>query len=483
VGATIGRPWLTSLAAGEHGDAPAWLRAAGTPPTTPAAEAALPSEPAPEAIIDMPKAEPVEVAAQVPEPTEAQEATVDLQPDATAQAQAAAPDTASSQAVTGRDVRRVGQARGLRDALLKAGTRALDADALVLALNKFVDFRHAQPDHELEFDRDTAGRLQRFEYRASVTERFQASRQADGSFKGSRVDVPIERRRIARGGYVSDSLGQALEALGLKNNLAGLFVEAFEGKINFKKHAREGDSFKLIVEEQYVDGQLLGYGKVQAVEYKGSRAGESRAFWFDTEGGGDFYDESGRGLHGGWLRTPVRYDHISSPFDLRRRHPILKRIMPHEGIDYAASPGTTVWAAADGVVTFVGPRGANGNLIALQHAGGYETFYAHLSRIARGVVRGAHVHQRQPIGAVGSTGRSTGPHLHFGLKRNGKFIDPAKQLNGPGKPLPDALLTKFKHLANALKHELAQIGLAPAPAPIGHAAEGGEELHEDAIDL
>src|SRR5690606_38346184 len=105
------------------------------------------------------------------------------------------------------------------------------------------------------------------------TERVQAVRQEDGTFRGSRVDVPLERERLARGGYISDSLGRALDALGLRNSLAGLFVEAFEGKIDFKKEAREGDSFKLIVEEQYVEGELLRYGRPHAIEYRGARTG------------------------------------------------------------------------------------------------------------------------------------------------------------------------------------------------------------------
>ena len=496
--ATVGRPWLTSLMPGRDAEAEgAWGQqgtAAPPPPLEEAQPTAAPQpDQPPQAEEDGPllAAPPSDESAIVPsvadapfQPSELVGAADVASDGLGVSAAAVAPNERGIPGIPGaREVRRIGKARGFRDALVKAGVNSADADALVTALDKLVDFRHAQPEHELVLERDSAGRLQAFEYRASVTERFSATRQANQGWKGAQINVPVEHRRIARGGYVSDSLGRALDALGLKNSLAGLFVEAFEGKIDFKKHAREGDSFKLIVEEQYVDGQLLGYGKVQALEYRGARVGEARAFWFDTDKGGDFYDENGRGLHGGWLRTPVRYDHISSPFNLRRKHPILKRIMPHEGIDYAASPGTTVWAAADGVATFVGPRGANGNLIALEHAGGYETFYAHLSRISRGIVRGAHVRQRQAIGAVGSTGRSTGPHLHFALKRRGRFVDPGTQLNGPGKPLPEALQTKFKRLASQLKHELGAIRLAAAPAPADKGTKVDDEFHDESLDL
>jgi murein DD-endopeptidase MepM/ murein hydrolase activator NlpD len=393
-------------------------------------------------------------------------------------------DTVNGSTGLARVVKRFGKARGFRDALVKAGASAAEADALILSLGKLVDFRLGQPEHELIFERDARGVLQRFEYRAGVLDRYEAEREPDGVFTASRVEVKVERRRINKGGYVSDSLGRALEALGLKANLAGVFVEAFEGKIDFKKDVREGDSFRVILEEEYVEGQLLSHGKVQAIQFTGARAGDVRAFWFEPQGeSGDFYDENGRALHGGWLRTPLRYDHISSAYNLRRKHPILKRIVPHHGIDYAAAPGTTVWAAADGVVTFAGPRGANGNLISLEHSGGYETLYAHLLRLARGMTKGVRVKQRQPIGQVGSTGRSTGPHLHFALKHKGRFLDPATQLNGPGKLLPDSQLGKFKRAIGQLKRELDRIPLAAAPAPADEPEAPETYVEDETIDL
>lgn len=492
---TLGRPWLSALvnrAQPSLADAP-WpgeRAAAGAviapPVCEPAganagsgaehAQAAAPAVNAVNAVGALPDALP---SLANPAPPD------DSEPAPHAQATPASVFSAEpATPVAGRSVRRFGQALGFRSALLAAGIAPSDANGLVAALNKLVDFRRARPEHELILEHDAAGRLQAFEYRASVTERYRAERKEPSGFKAARVKVDIERRRIAKGGYLADSLGHALDALGIKSSVAGMFVEAFEGKIDFKKQARQGDSFRVLIDEEYVEGQSLGYGRVHALEYTSARAGQLTAYWFETEPGyGDFYDENGRALHGGWLRTPLRYDHISSRYNLRRRHPILKRIMPHEGIDYSAAPGTPVWSAADGVVTFVGQRGPNGNLVAIQHSGGYESFYAHLLRASHGIARGVHVRQRQTIGAVGSTGRSTGPHLHFALKRHGQLIDPATQLNGPGKPLPDALLPKFKHSATQLKRELAAIALAAAPAPSVNAGDASEDFHEDAIDL
>lgn len=362
-----------------------------------------------------------------------------------------------------RTVHRFGSARAFRSALIAASLTGDEADAVIAALEDVMDFRRCRPEHELVVERGGDGSLRRFEYRASVTQIYEAVRDGEGKLVGRQVEVPVERIRLRRGGTIRRSLGTALERAGLGRSLVGVFVEVFERNVSFATDTRTGDTFRIIVDEERIGGEFLRYGTVHAIEVRGQRLGEHQAFWFaPREDLADFYDATGRAVHGGWLRTPLRYDHISSPFDPRRRHPILRRIMPHNGVDYAAPTGTPVWAAADGVVTFVGERGANGNLVSLRHDNGYETFYAHLSRFAPGLEVGQRVRQRQPIGYVGSTGRSTGPHLHFGLKRNGRFIDPQAELNGPGRMMPAAYLPRFRREVRALQAELARIPVEPA---------------------
>ncbi|MGE0787144.1 MAG: M23 family metallopeptidase [Sandaracinaceae bacterium] len=379
-----------------------------------------------------------------------------------------------------RVVARFGAARGFRPALVGAGCTGAEADALVSALDGVMDFRRCRPTDELTVERDADGRLERFEYRASSTQIYEVNRDAAGALHGRQIEVPIERIRIRRGGTVQASLGAALERAGLGRTLVGTFVEAFEREVNFSTDTRAGDTFRIIVDEERVEGQLLRYGTVHAIEVRGQRLGERRAFWYELrEGRGEFYDASGRALHGGWLRTPLRYDHISSPFDPRRMHPILRRIVPHNGIDYAAGSGTPVWAAADGVVTSVGPRGPNGNLVTLRHDGGFESAYAHLSRFAPGLAMNQAVEQRQLIGYVGTTGRSTGPHLHFGLKHHGRWVDPSVELNGPGRMMPARSLGAYRQRARDLTEELAAI---PVTAPAGAAAEALEPRDPPAGD-
>ncbi|HJL19453.1 MAG TPA: peptidoglycan DD-metalloendopeptidase family protein [Sandaracinaceae bacterium LLY-WYZ-13_1] len=376
-----------------------------------------------------------------------------------------------------RVVRRFGESPGFRAALVNAGCEPTEADALISALEEVMDFRRCRPEHELVFERGEDGRLRRFEYRASTTQIYEATRDDEGTLVGGQVEVPIERVRIARGGTVRSSLGTALERAGLGRQLVGTFVEVFQRHVNFNTDTRAGDTFRILVDEERIGGEFLRYGRIHAVEVRGQRIGEHQAFWYEPrEDLADFYDETGRGVHGGWLRTPLRYDHISSPYDPRRMHPILRRIVPHNGVDYAAGSGTPVWAAADGTVTFIGPRGANGNLISLRHENGYETHYAHLLRFASGLERGDRVEQRQVIGYVGSTGRSTGPHLHFGLKHHGRYVDPQEELNGPGRMMPAAFRGRYRRHVRRLQAELAEIPVT------GGEADAEADADDDAID-
>lgn len=374
-----------------------------------------------------------------------------------------------------RVTRRFGESPGFRPALVAAGCTGAEADELISALDDVMDFRRCRPTHEMVIERDADGHLERFEYRANTTQIYQARRDGEGTLVGSEVEVPIEIVRIQRGGTIRASLGAALEQAQLGRQLVGTFVETFEREVNFSTQTRAGDTFRVIVDEERVGGVFLRYGTVHALEVRGARVGEHQAFWYEARAGsGDFHDASGRAVHGGWLRTPLHYDHISSQFDPRRMHPILRRIVPHNGVDYSAGTGTRVWAAADGSVTFIGERGANGNLVSLRHENGFETHYAHLSRFAAGLHNGDPVTQRQLIGYVGSTGRSTGPHLHFGLKRHNRFIDPLSELNGPGRMLPGNHLGRYRGLVRELQRELASIPIAAEPGAEGPAEPPAE---------
>lgn len=370
-----------------------------------------------------------------------------------------------TEGATTRTTSRFGNSPAFRSALTNAGLSGAEAAALEQALNGVLDFRRCRPEHQLVVERDASRKLLRFEYRSGVTDYVAVTRDANGALRGHRVHVPVERVRLVRAGRVQGSLGDSLEAAGLGSSLVSAFVEAFQGRADFNSDTRTGDVFRVVVDEERIHGQFLRYAKPVGLIYDGGGTGHLEAYYFEAPGmRGQYYDVEGRELHGGWLVTPCRYDHLSSPFNPRRLHPILRRIQPHNGVDFSAQTGTPVWAAAAGTVTWAGPKGPNGNLVAITHGGGYQSFYAHLHRIQPGITRGVHVNQRQLIGQVGTTGRSTGPHLHFGLKHGSQFVDPMGVLNGPGRMLPAPQLAHFRRTQRAAQREMLAAALGPVPA-------------------
>jgi murein DD-endopeptidase MepM/ murein hydrolase activator NlpD len=374
-----------------------------------------------------------------------------------------------------------GTVPSFRGALLEAGLEPEECSEIEHALQHIVDFRRCRPEHKLIVERDENAALRHFEYHPSATEFVEVTRGEDGIFRAEQIRVKVERTPIARAASVETSIGDGLAGLGLPAGLATFFVEAFEGRVNFALQARKGDVFRIIVDEERVDGELLRYGRVHALEYDGQKTGKLQAFYYEAGNAtGQFYDDTGRAMVGGWLRTPLRYDRISSRFNPRRFHPILKRVMPHLGVDYAAATGTPVWAAAEGRVTFSGRKGANGNLVVIRHSGGFETAYAHLHRIKGGIHPGKHVKQRELIGFVGSTGRSTGPHLHFGLKKYSRYIDPLSELNGPGLRMPARDLPSYKTTMAEWQAQLG--GISDAPVIVAGADEPLVEQVDEIMD-
>jgi murein DD-endopeptidase MepM/ murein hydrolase activator NlpD len=198
--------------------------------------------------------------------------------------------------------------------------------------------------------------------------------------------------------------------------------------VNFYTDTQPGDHWKVVVEKQLLGGKYYKYGRVLAAEY-GGRVGTFRAFYYFAPAGaaaGKYYDERGQAISKTMLKTPLRFVRISSKFDRRRFHPILHVERAHLGIDYAAPVGTPVWASASGRVVEAGMKRGSGNTVVLAHTNGLSTRYYHLSRFARGLHAGLGVRQKDVIGYVGTTGLSTGPHLHFSVTKNGAFVDPSK---------------------------------------------------------
>ncbi|MEE3234184.1 MAG: peptidoglycan DD-metalloendopeptidase family protein [Candidatus Latescibacterota bacterium] len=246
---------------------------------------------------------------------------------------------------------------------------------------------------------------------------------------------------------IKDNLTNALKKVGEYDALTDQLTDNIFGSvIDFSRNPREGDQITVLVEKKYLDNSFLRYGRILMAHYEGKLV-QQQAFYYQPTGTqAGYFDGQGRSLARQFLLYPLPFRGINSHFNLRRFHPILKRKVPHLGTDYAASIGTSVYATALGTITHAGRKGGYGLLVEIKHANGYRTRYAHLSKIL--VKNGQHVSQQQTIGKVGTTGRSTGPHLHYEIIKNGTHINPTTVNRGQrGKSLAKQHFPKFyKHL-------------------------------------
>lgn len=285
-----------------------------------------------------------------------------------------------------------------------------------------------------------SGRLTAFEYVVSEEEVYQARAGKDGRLAARKLDLDVQRQR-AQGVVVLDGgFEDSSRRAGFEPGLGDYVNKALSSYVSTNE-LRAGDVLGVVAQEVTVLGEFSRYAGVEALEYRPVNGEPLRVYYHEASRG--YVDSRGRAFGKSRWTRPVPGAGVTSRFNPKRMHPILKRIKPHNGTDFGAPIGTPVVAAAAGKVAFVGRAGPNGNMVTIAHAGGYQTGYSHLSRFAKGLKVGAAVEQKQLIGYVGSTGRSTGPHLHFSAKKSGRFIDP-ESLNLDGL----ARLSQDQRLSN-----------------------------------
>lgn len=292
------------------------------------------------------------------------------------------------------------------------------------AVKRVKSYRRLRPGTFVDFQKDAAGRLVALRYKTSPEYYLRFRRDESGAMRIS--EEPPQRVRELRktAGVIDSSLYQSLAAAGVGDGVADLMIDALDTRVDFYRDVRPGDFFRLVFEREVdEDGDLLPARRGQLRAFEFSNRGREIRGVFDSQSGA-FYSPDGRPLAGAFLRAPLKFRRISSGFSPRRFHPVLKKWRPHRGADYAAPRGTPVRSTADGIVTFAGRKGGYGKVVYIQHFKIYTTVYGHLSRIAKGVRKGARVSQGQRIGRVGSTGLATGPHLHYEFRVRGKHKDP-----------------------------------------------------------
>jgi murein DD-endopeptidase MepM/ murein hydrolase activator NlpD len=264
---------------------------------------------------------------------------------------------------------------------------------------------------------------------------------------------PIEEVESSVSCVVNSSVFGELEKKNANPELAVMMAQVFAWTIDFHKIQKE-DAFKIIYEEQKVEGKSIGINRIKGAWFK-SKGQEYYAFPYERNGAVNWYDEKGNSLKRMFLKAPLKFSRISSAYTLKRFHPVLKVFKAHLGTDYAAPTGTPILSVADGVVTDAKYNMNNGNYVKIKHNATYTTQYLHMSRIAAGMRPGKRVRQGDVIGFVGSTGLATGPHLCFRFWKNGVQVDPKKEKSNQGPPLESKLkndyLTKINPIQIALE--------------------------------
>lgn len=316
-----------------------------------------------------------------------------------------------------------------------------------------------KPGRQVQVQTDPAGQLQWL--RTTLGNGREAATnlviQRDGDqFKTAQSAAVLEKRVEMRSGEIRSSLFAATDRALIPDNVAMQLVDMFSTDIDFASDLRRGDRFNVVYETLWQNGEYVGAGRVLASEFV--NAGRAyQAVWFDAPGsrqGGGYYGFDGKSLKKAFLKSPLEFSRISSGFSLRK-HPISGNWRAHKGVDFAAVTGTPIRAAGEGVIDFAGVKGGYGNIVIIKHWGNYSTAYAHMSRFASGMRKGMKVSQGELIGYVGSTGASTGPHLHYEFRVNNEARDPMKIDMPTAQPLAGSQLQQFRTVASDMLHRFA----------------------------
>ena len=286
--------------------------------------------------------------------------------------------------------------------------------------------------------------------------------EADGGFAAAKVARKVERVPVALAGSITTSLWDTAIGMGLGWDTVADLASIFEWEIDFNSQVREGDAFRLIVEEvrDAATGEVLRHDRVLAAEFKATSGGSFVGYRYEgSDGRVGYFNAEGMSSKKMFLKSPLKFSRISSGFG-KRFHPVLKKWRSHNGVDYAAPSGTPVRAIGRGTVNFSGTKGGYGKHVRLRHNKTYQSSYSHLSRIA--VRNGTVVEQGQVVGYVGSTGLATGPHLHFEFYVNGAYTNFLRQKFPRTEPIQDSERAAFEAMRDELAPQLEAITLPGA---------------------
>jgi murein DD-endopeptidase MepM/ murein hydrolase activator NlpD len=285
-------------------------------------------------------------------------------------------------------------------------------------------------------------------------------RTQDGEVVAEMTELPYEIREVLVSGTIDSSLYEAGVRAGADPQALMELSDIFAWDIDFASDIRRGDRFSIIYEVVYVEGREIRNGRVLGAEMDNDGRKYTAIYYEGDEGATGYYDAEGKSLRRTLLKSPLRYRRVTSHFSNRRYHPIKKRYRPHHGVDYGAPVGTPIEAAGSGRVVYSGWKGGYGNYIKIKHNNSYSTAYGHLSRIKKTIRKGRRINQGDIIGYVGSTGISTGPHLHYEVYLGKRLVNPLGIKSAPVGRIPADEFERFTSVRDEMSARLSGAGTA-----------------------
>ncbi|MFW1677207.1 OapA family protein [Pontibacter sp. JAM-7] len=334
----------------------------------------------------------------------------------------------------------------------KAGLSARDVYTVATAAKPHKTFARMHPGERLAFLIE-GGKLEKLRYIQSRLTSTLLIRDED-SFTVEKIERIPEVRQQFTSGTIENSLFVAGEHAGLSNKKIMELASLFGWDVDFVLDIRQGDSFNVMYEEHYLDGEKIDEGPILAAQFTNQGNTFTALRYINQDGDSNYYTPDGYSMRKAFLRSPVDFARISSRFNLKRKHPVLNRIRAHKGVDYAAGSGTPIKSAGDGKIIFRGVKGGYGNVVIVQHGGNITTLYAHMRSFKRGQSVGSRVKQGQVVGFVGSSGLATGPHLHYEFRVNGVHKNPLTVKLPQAEPIPKSERGSFDIAANRLLAQL-----------------------------
>lgn len=319
----------------------------------------------------------------------------------------------------------------------------------VFSVRNFVPGRK----YTLLYENDSINKAAYFIYEPSALE--YVVYQLVGEIAITKEEREVEIREATMAGVIDVSLDHSIKREGGSSALVSAMADLYGWQLEMRT-LRKGDWFKVIYEEKYVDGEPIGMGKILGAEFNHMRNSYMAYGYEEAESGFNYYDENAESMQKAFLRYPVEFSRISSRYNPRRFHPVLKRRTPHLGTDFAASVNTPIKAAGDGIIVAKGYTKYNGNYIKIKHNGTYTTGYLHMNKFAK-VRQGQRVRKGDVIGYVGKTGLATGYHLCFRFWKRGQQVDFLKEKLPAQKPLPEAELIRFEAVMQLTNKKLNDI--------------------------